>query len=450
MMTSGDASRIWKKTCNEYIQPEIGALTYETWFKPAKPLLGDGSGFILSVPNELSKNFLESYSSLIENALRLATARDWELSVEVNAEERRRESLEDLQKNRIKAMSDREWDSGLLDPNLTFEHFVVGPSNHFAYAACVAVASMQNSRNYNPLFLYGGSGLGKTHLMHAIGNEVLQKFPEKRVVYVKTERFVNEFIQVIQNKHYEDFRAKYRQADLLLIDDIQFIEKKEQMQEEFFHTFNALSESGKNIVLTCDKAPQALTTLADRLQTRIASGLTIDITPPDYEMRMAILANLCQQYQLNLSDDIMDYVASHITSNIRVLEGAFKTLLAYERLSDHFGLEEARAALKNLVSPGAVTPIDAPLIMNVTANYFDVSVEDLKSKKRKKELVEARHVAMYLCYQLINMTYTDIGEVFGGKNHATVIHACNRMMNDLDNDPKLRHQVNEIQQRLKP
>ncbi len=452
MDIQGDAKAIWQKTCQDYLKDELSELAFQTWFEPIMPQLGPGKTFILNVPNELSRENVAKYSPLIENALSLATSQKFRVSVQVEVDNPAPPALDALF-SKEDTSANRESGASKLNPAYTFSSFVVGPSNSFAHAACVAVASMhgqQSKSNYNPLFLYGGSGLGKTHLMQAIGNHVRQEFPEKKVMYVQSEQFVNEFIKVIATKKYDAFRRKYRMVDLLLIDDIQFIENKEQMQEEFFHTFNSLFEAGKNIVLTCDKPPSSLTTLEDRLRTRISSGLTIDITPPDYETRMAILDRLAQNHQVILSDDVMDYIASNIVSNIRELEGAFKTLIAFSMLGNELNLENTRIALKDMVQPEARQKLDAPLVMNVCANYFNVSIDDLKSKQRKRELVLPRHLAMYLCYSLVDMTYTEIGEVFGGRNHATVIHACNKIEEEKESDSKLKHALEEITLRLRP
>lgn len=450
MYVQGDANKIWQATCDRFLREEISELTFKTWFKPAVPLLRGDNTFVLSVPNELSSEFVSKYHDLIQNALQMATSKHFDVSVEINAHLKEAEKAAEPVLQPALSVPHSSARAGVLNPAYTFANFVVGPGNRFAHAACVAVASMQGQTNYNPLFLYGGSGLGKTHLMQAIGNHVKQVFPEKKVIYVQTEQFVNEFINVIATKKYDEFRNKYRLVDLLLIDDIQFIEKKEQMQEEFFHTFNALFESGKNIVLTCDKPPQSLQTLEERLKTRISSGLTIDITPPDFETRRAILDRLSQTHGVFWSDEVMNFIAENVISNIRELEGAFKTLLAFSMLGNEMNIENARLALKDVIQPQARKKLDSQHIMSVTANFFNVSVEDLKSKKRNQELVEPRHVAMYLCYKLINMTYSDIGADFGGKNHATVIYACNKVAEDMQNDDRLKRVIDEISLKLKP
>lgn len=441
-----EAARIWRVTCDQYLKNELSELAFSTWFQPVVPYYSGDNKFLLSVPNELTQEYVLKYKDLVENALALTTSRKFQLSVEVKAEA---PSMIVIEKEDFSPAA-RRARRQKLNPEYTFDKFIVGPSNSFAHAACVAVASLEGARNYNPLFIYGGSGLGKTHIMQAIGNQVLKDHPEKKVVYVQTEQFVNEFIQVIASKKYDEFRNKYRLADFLLIDDIQFIEKKEQMQEEFFHTFNAIYESGKNIILTCDKPPQSLQTLEERLKTRIASGMTIDITPPEYETRMAILKSLAEKHSFLLTHDVLDYMAGNITSNIRELAGAFNTLMGYNNLLGEITLESARKALKDYVLPQARQKLDSQLIIHVSANYFDVSVDDILSKKRNQEIVEARHIAMYLCYELVNMTYSDIGKDFGGKNHATVMHAWEKIGNDIKEDSRTRRIVEEITLRLKP
>lgn len=276
-MQDQSAHVIWQNICEKYLEKEVPELTYVTWLKPIEPMLYNDDTFVLSVPNEISLDFVVQYKEMVKTALKLSTQKDFNVMVEVNAQEK----LQSLKQNILNKEEEEASyiNNDVLNPAYTFDTFVVGSGNRFAHAACVAVASMQNSKNYNPLFLYGGSGLGKTHLMHAIGNYVQKEYPAKNVIYVNSENFINEFIEAIRLKEFEPFRNKYRMTDLLLIDDIQFLEHKERMQEEFFHTFNALYEAGKNIVMTCDKPPQSLVTLEERLKTRFSSGITIDINP---------------------------------------------------------------------------------------------------------------------------------------------------------------------------
>lgn len=438
-MDEQNALLLWQKTCDNYLINEVPSLTFNTWFKPVKPSFDNiNQVFLLEVPNQLTRDFLTPYHSLIENALSLATS--IKFNVEIQVEAPKQPQLEVSTQPTYSQHSK-------LNPDYTFDSFIVGDGNRLAHAAACAVASMSKN-SYNPLFLYGGSGLGKTHLMQAIGNEVKRQFPDKNIVYVSTESFSNEFIEAIKQNNFDNFRNKYRKTDLLLIDDIQFLENKDKMQEEFFHTFNALFELGKKIVITCDKRPQSLATLEDRLKTRIGSGISIDIKPPDYETRLAILKNLAQMHHADVPNDVFDYIAKNISSNIRELEGAFKTLIAYTMLGYKINLETAQTALKDLITPKQNKQISPELIMSVVANYYQINVNDLKSKKRSKEVVLPRQVAMYLCRNLLNMTFKDIGDFFA-KNHATVIHAYDKTKEEIAGNSNLEMTIKNISERLR-
>lgn len=450
-----DANAIWQAVCQKTLSKEVDPLNYRTWFLNVKPYIASDRVFGLAVQNKLAQDFLKPYSNLIEDALRDHTRVHYktEITVSPNGEvptleqkiERVPTESVDLSLN---SNGTNSFQMGVFNPNYTFDTFIVGSGNRFAHAASVAVASMKSPRNYNPLFLYGGSGLGKTHLLHAIGNKVRQKFPEKRVVYVQTEQFVNDFIVCVQKNEFEEFRNHYRMADMLLIDDIQFIESKDRMQVEFFYTFNALYESGKNVVLTCDKPPQSLSSLVERLRTRFMCGLTIDITPPDFETRVAILLNLCKTHGVDISSDIIQYIATNVTTNVREIEGAFKTISALQIMNVDVTLDIARQALQNIIQPGAVKEIDIPLIMEIVANYYNVTINDLKSKQRSQNIVEPRQISMYLCRKKLNRTLKEIGSAFGGRNHATVLHAYDRISEELKTNTNLQEAVANIEARL--
>ncbi len=448
-MARKSADSIWDSVCSQTLSKQINPLTYNTWFSKAKPYLPDERTFGLSVPNEFAQEYIGRHRELIEGSLRELTRVHYALEIAVRAdgsvpskdEISSRQSAENNGGNGA-------FQHGKLNPDYSFSTFIVGPGNNFAHAASVAVASMESPSNYNPLFLYGGSGLGKTHLMQAIGNQVRHDFPHKRVVYVQSEQFVNEFISCIQKNDFEAFRNHYRLADMLLIDDIQFIESKERMQVEFFYTFNALYESGKNIILTCDKPPQSLASLTDRLRTRFISGLTIDIQPPDYETRIAILKNLGRSNGVDMDPEIIEYIADNITSNVREIEGAFKTISALQMIGSEVTLDTARQALQSVIQPGAVKPLDFPLIMEIVAHYYGVTVDDLKSRQRSQDIVEPRQIAMYLCRKKLNKTLKEIGNAFGGKNHATVLHACDKISEGLVSDAVLAEAINNIETRL--
>jgi|BioPla2DNA2_1021312.scaffolds.fasta_scaffold00145_20 chromosomal replication initiator protein len=456
MVNSGiDAKAIWQAVCQNTLSKKVDPLNYRTWFLNVKPYIASDRVFGLAVQNKLAQDFLKPYSDLIEDALRDHTRVHYKTEISVFPDGslpiHENETIGSQNVNNgisFNSNGTNSFQTGIFNPNYTFDSFIVGSGNRFAHAASIAIASMESPRNYNPLFLYGGSGLGKTHLLHAIGNKVRRMFPEKRVVYVQTEQFVNDFIICVQKNEFEEFRNHYRMADMLLIDDIQFIESKDRMQVEFFYTFNALYESGKNVVLTCDKPPQSLSSLVDRLRTRFMSGLTIDITPPDFETRVAILLNLCKTHGVDIPSDIIQYIANNVTSNVREIEGAFKTISALQIMNIDVSLDMARQALQNIIQPGAVKEIDIPLIMEIVANYYNVTINDLKSKQRSQNIVEPRQISMYLCRKKLNNTLKEIGIAFGGRNHATVLHACDRINEELKTNKNLQEAIANIEARL--
>ena len=452
-MQDYEMNGIWKKV-TDLLAGEISEVSLKTWILPMKPVYADDKIFILSVPDSFSYTYVIQWQNLIVNTFSIVCSRTYEVRMAVKDSQ---EIIEALRRQTSPTSSDVSSaypeeihrTAAQMNPQYTFEAFVVGSGNRFAHAACVAVAEKLGGRNYNPLFLYGGSGLGKTHLMHAIGNYVTVKHPEKKVVYVQCEQFVNEFISAIKEISYDDFREKYRNADLLLIDDIQFIEGKEQMQIEFFHTFNALHESGKHIVMTCDKPPQSLASLEERLRTRFSSGLIVDIQPPDYETRVAILKRRAQQNNVNVPEDVFDYISANIATNIRELDGAFNTVLAYSLLAGSIDLEVAAAALKDIIQPRPIRQLTSQMIMEIVARYYNVTVNEILSSRRSKDITVPRQIAMYLCRFVLNMTFPKIGDVFGGKDHTTVIHACNKVSADLNAVTSLfSRDVEELKKRL--
>lgn len=339
-----------------------------------------------------------------------------------------------------------------LNPNYTFQNYVVGTSNQFAYAACEAVAENPGTK-YNPLFLYGDAGLGKTHLMHAIGNKIFDKNPNVKIMYITTEAFMNEMIKAIKGdgSSNEEFRDLYRNVDILLIDDIQFIESKQGTQEEFFHTFNALYSNNKQIIISSDRPPKDIPTLEDRLRSRFEQGLTADIQPPDYETRIAILQKKSQILNKNIPDEVINYVAKNINSNIRELEGAITRITAHADLykTDEITLDIAKDALKTLLdkTKKEISPFD---IKEKVAQYYQIQIEELSDKKRTKQIAYARQVAMYLCKTLIdNITYENIGSQFGGKDHTTVIHAVTKISNDINKSKEIKEKIENIINDLK-
>lgn len=444
-MKQSDLNQIWNRALG-LLENELSEICLNTWIKPLEPLSIDEGVFTLSVPNDFHKNFVDQYMPLIRNTMKVAHAQVFDIQLIVGrpvlARPQEPEAV-DSQAPLFQTINHSR-----LNQQYTFEGFVVGSSNRFAHAACVAVAEKQGGRNFNPLFLYGGSGLGKTHLMHAIGNFVIEHYPDKRVLYVQCEQFVNEFIFAIKENKYDDFRNKYRNTDMLLIDDIQFIEGKEQMQIEFFHTFNTLYETGKNIVMTCDKPPQSLISLEERLRTRFSSGLIVDIQAPDYETRVAILKRRAQISQASVPEDVNDYIATNIASNIRELEGAFNTVLCYSLLAGTITLEVAKEALKDIIQPIAGKTVSASVIKEVVARFYSITVDELKSSRRSKNISNPRQLAMYLSRSLLGLSYPQIGKLFGDRDHTTVLHACRKIEQGLKNDEQLKSDLEEIQKRI--
>jgi len=335
-----------------------------------------------------------------------------------------------------------------LNPKYTFDSFVIGNSNRFAHAASLAVAESP-AKAYNPLFIYGGVGLGKTHLMHAIGHYILQNNPNSKVAYVSSEKFTNELINSIKDDKNEEFRQKYRNVDILLIDDIQFIGGKERTQEEFFHTFNALHDANKQIILSSDRPPKEINTLEDRLRSRFEWGLIADIQTPDFETRMAILKKKAEVENLNVPNEVMVYIATKIKSNIRELEGALIRIVAYSSLTNRqITVDLATEALKDIISKKQGKNITISIIQDIVSSYFDLRVEELKSQRRTRNVSNPRQIAMYLSRKLTDMSLPKIGEEFGGRDHSTVIHAYEKISDNLKTDESLQHTVADIIKKL--
>lgn len=446
-----NTSTLWD-SAKRVLERETSPVTYNTWIKVLKPEIIQDKYFFLESPDQFHCDYSRQYLDLIQNTLDSLVPGRYKVDIMVSSEieERIAElNTKKVQEARIEQIENGNGHSAKLNPELIFETFVVGQGNRFAHAACEAVAKKEGGRNFNPLFLYGGSGLGKTHLMQAVGNYALTHMPNRKLIYVQCEQFVNEFIYTIQSNKYDSFRNKYRNCDLLLIDDIQFLEGKEQMQIEFFHTFNALYENGSNIVLTCDKPPQSLATLEDRLVTRFASGLIVDIQAPDYETRVAILKKRAEQSKLNLPEDVYHYIAANINSNIRELEGALKTVMAYSMLAGEVSLALAKEALKDIISPAANRKVTTDLIADVVSRYYGVVPSDLSSNRKNKEIAYPRQVAMYLCREVMDLSYEQIGQVFGGRHYSTVMHNCDKIRQEIGADENhIVADIAEIKKRI--
>lgn len=436
---------LWDKTLNT-IKGELTNVSYNTWIKSLTPMSIDNNIVVLKVPNEFTKDILESrYKSLLINTLKDVSSKDFDIKFIINNEE---DKTLKIQSNKPEREKEIEVNSHNLNPKYTFESFVVGNSNRFAHAASLAVAESP-AKAYNPLFIYGGVGLGKTHLMHAIGHYVLQNNPNAKIVYVSSEKFTNELINSIKDDKNEAFRNKFRSVDILLIDDIQFIAGKERTQEEFFHTFNALYESNKQIILSSDRPPKEIPTLEDRLRSRFEWGLIADIQVPDFETRIAILNKKADVENLNIPNEVMVYIATKIKSNIRELEGALIRIVAYSSLTNReISVDLASEALRDIVSSKQPQAINILLIQDVVASYYNLRVEDLKSSRKTRNVAFPRQVAMYLSRKLTDNSLPKIGEEFGGRDHTTVIHAYDKISTALKSDENLQNAVNEITKRL--
>ncbi|WP_127837501.1 chromosomal replication initiator protein DnaA [Clostridium prolinivorans] len=444
----GGLKDLWEKALN-IIKTEMTEVSFNTWIKSAIPLSLSNNTLTLGVPNNFTKEILETrYKDLIINSLKLISPKKYNIEFIITSEEsidiEESNSKKELKSNII--VNDEM--VGTLNPKYTFDTFVIGNSNRFAHAASLAVAESP-AKSYNPLFVYGGVGLGKTHLMHAIGHYILQNNPKSKVVYVSSEKFTNELINSIKDDKNVEFRNKYRNVDVLLIDDIQFIAGKDATQQEFFHTFNALHDANKQIILSSDRPPKEIPTLEDRLRSRFEWGLIADIQPPDFETRIAILKKKADVEGLNISNDVMAYIATKIKSNIRELEGALIRINAYSSLTNKdITVDLAAEALKDIISNKPEKKINIDLIMDVVANYYGLRIEDFKSQRRTRNVAFPRQIAMYLCRKLTDTSLPKIGEEFGGRDHTTVIHAYEKISEGLKSDESLQEAINEITKKI--
>lgn len=439
---------LWDQALN-IVKGEMSEISFNTWIKGCEPISLSDNLLKLKVPNSFTKGILDKrYKSFLIKGLKIVTSKNYDIEFLLESDLEKLSSLEETKEKELPStktsliINDEMPTS--LNPKYTFESFVIGNSNRFAHAASLAVAESP-AKAYNPLFIYGGVGLGKTHLMHAIGHYILEQNPKSKVVYVSSEKFTNELINAIKDDKTEEFRNKYRKVDVLLIDDIQFIAGKERTQEEFFHTFNALHEDCKQIILSSDRPPKEIHTLEDRLRSRFEWGLIADIQPPDFETRMAILKKKADVEGLNVANDVMVYIATKIKSNIRELEGALIRIVAYSSLTTKaISVNLASEALKDIIANKEDLPIDTKIIQESVANYFNLRVEDLKSQRRTRNIAYPRQIAMYLSRKLTDMSLPKIGEEFGGRDHTTVIHAYEKISENLKTDEVLQTTINDI------
>jgi chromosomal replication initiator protein len=442
-----NVKELWDTTLS-HIQTRISKPSFETWLKSTKATSLDDNTLLITAPNEFTRDWLESrYSDLILETLYEVTGKVITIKfvIPTSNSQQNETDMGSVPKTKEKRnVAQDDYPQTMLNPKYTFDTFVIGAGNRFAHAASLAVAEAP-AKAYNPLFIYGGVGLGKTHLMHGIGHYVLEQNPNARVVYLSSEKFTNEFINSIRDNQTVNFRNKYRNVDILLIDDIQFLAGKEQTQEEFFHTFNALHEESKQIVISSDRPPKEIPTLEDRLRSRFEWGLITDIQPPDLETRIAILRKKAKADNLEIPNEVMVYIANQIDTNIRELEGALIRVVAYSSLINRdIDTELAMEALKDIIPSSKPRVINIATIQQVVGEYFDLKLEDFKAKKRTKSVAFPRQIAMYLSRELTDYSLPKIGEEFGGRDHTTVIHAHEKITQALQTDRQLQTTMQEL------
>ncbi len=444
---------LWEKTF-KIIKEQVSQQNFDTWIRPVRITSLDADRVRLAVPNRFFRDWLiENYLDLIREAIKAAAGVPLHVDFILEQEPRpdraddTRESAPAAEKAPLKKGA-RTRINSTLNPHYSFDRFVVGASNQFAHAASVAVAD-QPAKNYNPLFIYGGVGLGKTHLLNAIGLQTLKTFPDMNVVYVSAEVFMNELINSIRYDKMPKFREKFRNIDCMLIDDIQFIAGKERTQEEFFHTFNTLHDAGKQIVVTSDKFPKDIPNLEGRLRSRFEWGLIADIQPPETETKIAILEKKAQENNISLPKNVALYIASQAETNIRELEGYLVRIAAYSSLTGReIDLELVKAVLKKLLRKDEKPEITIEEVIKTVAAKFGIKISDIKSPKKNKNLVQARQITMFLAREMTTASFPDIGEKVGGRDHSTVIYAHNKMKKALETDKTLRGILEEIQETL--
>ena len=446
------AEKIWN-SAREHLRSKLNNDTYNMWFAPLRACGIDGNNVMLEAANEFSGVWLkDNYLSLLQDAFAAAAGRQLEVKFKIaagNAPALSASAPAPAKTKTPEPAHERQTNSELhFNPKNTFESFVVGNNNNFAYAAALAVAQAPG-KSYNPLFLYGGVGLGKTHLLHAIGQHVSGNKKGARVAYLSSEKFTNEYIDGIQNNQLARFRKKYRQTDVLLIDDIQFLAGKERIQEEFFHTFNALHESHKQIVLTCDRPASEIQGLEHRLVSRFEWGLVTDLQPPDVEMRLAILQKKAQIMGVTLSDDIMNFLANRIRTNVRRLEGALIRVASYASLTGKkLSIEVVEGLLREVLHEEGRFSINIEVIQKKVAEHFDIRLADMTSKRRPENIAFPRQIAMYLSRQMTESSLNTIGEAYGGRDHGTVLHACRLVKDRMEVDANVRQIVHYLEKQL--
>jgi len=440
----------WKEAYN-IIKENVSEQNFETWIKPLRIMSIDEQDARLAVPNRFFRDWLtDNYQNVIADSLRAATGRSYRIDFVITHEKRQQEnlamSLPAEKDSRPPKKSLRVQPLTSLNPNYTFERFVIGASNQFAHAASIAVAE-QPAKSYNPLFIYGGVGLGKTHLLNAIGLHTLTTNPDMNVVYVSAESFMNELINCIRFDKMPKFREKYRNIECLLIDDIQFIAGKDRTQEEFFHTFNSLHDSGKQIVVTSDKFPKEIPNLESRLRSRFEWGLIADIQPPEIETKVAIIEKKAQENNINLPANVAYYIASNAESNIREMEGFLLRTVAYASLKHReIDMELVRDVLKHVIRSNSKHEVSIDDIIKAVGAKLEVKISDIKSRKKNKNIVAARQICMYFARKLTNSSFPDIGDKIGCRDHSTVIYSCNKVEKIIETDMKMKKIIADLEE----
>jgi chromosomal replication initiator protein len=450
--------QIWSQV-QEELRFQLAKRTYDMWLKNTSVVSADGGTFRIGVPSKLAKDWLEDrFSGLIQETLQAVTGSEVDIDFVIAPSGHRPahamfDGDENGSANGHENGADAAAEAGVIPPSelnarFRFSSFVVGHNSQFAHAAAKAVAEAPGD-SYNPLFLYGGVGLGKTHLMHAIGHEVHDRFPRKRVVYLTSEQFTNEVISSIATARMGEFRHKYRTVDVLLIDDVQFLAGKDRTKEEFFHTFNALHEINKQIVISSDRPPKEIPTLEDRLRSRFEWGLIADIQPPDFETRLAILHSKLGNGGSLIPEEVLSFIAHKVQRNIRELEGALTRVQAFAAVHQRqVDEEEAARLLSDIIPAGTRKPINVERIQTLVADYYNVTLDDMKGKRRDKHIVFPRQVAMYLVREETPSSLPAIGKAFGGRDHTTALHSIEKIANELKEDERLRYEVQSIREKL--
>lgn len=449
---------VWDKALVD-LKAQVSDQTYNAWFLLIQPLSLENEIFTLGVPNDLIKEWIsERHSSLIKSSISSILGKPVSVSfaiyknpdaVEIELKPSPKDESRQQEKKGIfgalfaKHSPETPSQATGINSKYTLDNFVVGPSNRIAHAACTG-ACEELAKTYNPLFIYGGVGLGKTHLMHAAGNFIMQKTPRAKILYISSEEFTNQLIAAIQTRTMQKFRQMYRTVDVILIDDIHFIAGKESTQEEFFHTFNALHDAHKQIIMSSDRSPKEIPDLEERLVSRFLWGFVADIQPPDFETRMAILKKKSELETIRVPDDVLFFLAENIRSNIRELEGALIRVVAYSKLDGkNVSVDLAKDVLKGMIKEGG-KKVNVDLIQRKVSEYFNITVVEMKAKKRTQAIAYPRQIAMYLSRDLTNLSLPEIGSYFGGRDHTTVIHACNKIEKDIKQDEEVKGIVEQI------